>query len=152
MKVLLQRVTRAAVRVEGQTVGRIDAGLVALVGAESGDEEPDARYLADKTVDLRIFPDDEGKMNRSLDEARGAVLAVSQFTLAGSTRRGRRPSFSAAAPPDEGRHLVGCYVARLRERGISVAEGIFGAHMEVELVNDGPVTLLLDPPPGRAAR
>ncbi len=149
MKVLVQRVARAAVRVDGRTVGSIDRGLLVLLGVERGDEDRDAEYLADKTAELRIFPDDEQRMNRSVEECGGGVLVVSQFTLAGSTRRGRRPSFSRAAPPDEAQRLYGEFCRRLAGRGITVATGEFQALMEVELVNDGPVTLLLDPPPWR---
>ncbi len=148
---LLQRVSRAAVRVDGRTSGRIEGGLLALVGVERGDSEKDADYLADKTAELRVFPDEQGRMNRSVIEAGGSVLVVSQFTLAGSTRRGRRPSFSRAEEPRLAAPLCERFLERLRERGIHVSSGVFQAHMEVELVNDGPVTLLLDPPPWRDA-
>ena len=150
MKVLLQRVSRAAVRVEGKTVGSIGTGLVALVGIERGDTAADADYLANKTAELRIFPDEEGRMNRSAEEIRGGVLVVSQFTLASSTRRGRRPSFDAAAPPEMAELLCRRFQDRLASRGLEVAAGVFRALMEVELVNDGPVTILLDPPPEKA--
>lgn len=146
MKVLLQRVSRAAVRVDGDTVGQIDRGLLVLLGLENGDRPSDVEYYADKTAELRIFPDDSGRMNRSVEEARGAVLVVSQFTLAASTRRGRRPSYSRAAPPDQAANLYEQFMQRLRGRGLEVAGGIFQAMMEVELVNDGPVTILLDDP------
>jgi len=149
VKVLLQRVSRAAVRVEGETVGSIGAGLLVLLGVEQGDGEADADYLADKSAELRIFPDDEGKMNRSVEDAGGELLVVSQFTLAACTRRGRRPSYSRAAPPELAVPLYERFAARLRGRGLRVAEGVFQAMMEVELVNDGPVTVLLDPPPFR---
>jgi D-aminoacyl-tRNA deacylase len=152
MRVLLQRVRRAAVRVDGRTVGSIDAGLLALVGVEREDTAEDATYLADKTAELRVFPDDEGRMNRSVLETHGSVLVVSQFTLAASTRRGRRPSFIAAEDPERAAPLCERFAARLRERGLRVADGVFRAHMEVELVNDGPVTILLDPPPWREAK
>ncbi len=151
MKVLLQRVSRAAVRVEGRTVGEIGPGLVVFVGVEKGDRPADADYLADKAAELRIFPDAERRMNRSVEESGGAALVVSQFTLAAATRRGRRPSFSRAAPPEEAQALYERFAGRFRSRGIEVATGIFQAMMEVELVNDGPVTVLLDPPPGREA-
>lgn len=146
MKTLLQRVSRAQVRVDGVAVGSIGHGLLVLLGVERGDSEADADRQADKTAELRIFPDDAAKMNRSVEEARGAVLVVSQFTLAASTRRGRRPSFDAAAPPEQARALYERFAQRLRARGIPVATGVFQATMEVELVNDGPVTILLDPP------
>ncbi len=151
MKVLLQRVSRAAVRIDGKTVAEIGSGLVALVGVESGDCDEDCDYLASKTAELRIFPDRERRMNHSVEEAGGEVLVVSQFTLAASTRRGRRPSYSAAAPPDEAERLYLRFARQLRERGLGVACGVFQAMMEVELVNDGPVTILLDPPPARKA-
>lgn len=146
MKTLLQRVSRAQVRVDGVAVGSIGHGLLVLLGVERGDSEADADRQADKTAELRIFPDDAAKMNRSVEEAGGAVLVVSQFTLAASTRRGRRPSFDAAAPPEQARALYKRFAQRLRARGIPVATGVFQATMEVELVNDGPVTILLDPP------
>jgi D-tyrosyl-tRNA(Tyr) deacylase len=147
MKVLLQRVSRAAVRVNGETVGRVGAGLVVFVGVEQGDEREDADYLADKAAELRVFPDDRGKMNRSVEETGGELLVVSQFTLAASTRRGRRPSYSGAARPELAVPLYERFINRLRSRGLRVAAGVFQAMMEVELVNDGPVTILLDPPP-----
>jgi D-tyrosyl-tRNA(Tyr) deacylase len=133
-------------------VGQIGAGILALVGVEQGDGDRDADYLADKTAELRIFRDEQGKMNRSVEEAGGAVLVVSQFTLAASTRRGRRPSYSSAAPPDEASRLYERYRDRLAERGLEVACGTFQAMMQVESVNDGPVTILLDPPPFREPR
>jgi D-tyrosyl-tRNA(Tyr) deacylase len=150
VKVLLQRVLRAAVRVDGRTVGEIGPGLLALIGVEAGDGDGDADYLADKTAELRVFPDEQGRMNLSVEEIAGGVLVVSQFTLAASTRRGRRPSYSRAAPPDVAERLYERYRDRLGARGLSVGCGTFQAMMEVELVNDGPVTILLDPP-GRAA-
>jgi D-tyrosyl-tRNA(Tyr) deacylase len=152
LKVLLQRVSRAEVRVEDESVGRIGHGLVAFVGVERGDDEYAADYLADKTADLRVFADDRGRMNRSVEQVGGAVLVVSQFTLAASTRRGRRPSYSGAAAPVLAQALYERFMARLRGRGVPVASGVFQAMMHVELVNDGPVTLLLDPPPERGAR
>ena len=152
MKTLLQRVSRAEVRVDGAVVGAIGPGLVVLLGVERDDTEAEADRQADKTAELRIFPDDEGRMNRDVVEVAGSVLVVSQFTLAASTRRGRRPSFDGAAPPDLARALYERYAARLRARGVPVATGIFQARMEVELVNDGPVTILLDPSPDRQAR
>ncbi len=147
MKVLLQRVVRAEVRVDGRCVGRIGLGLVVFVGVEAGDGERDVDYLADKTAELRIFADDEGRMNRSLEQAGGGALVISQFTLAAATRRGRRPSYSRAAPPELARPLYERFADRLAGRGIDVARGVFQAMMQVELVNDGPVTIALDPPP-----
>ena len=149
MKVLLQRVQRAEVRVDGQSVGRIGTGLLVLVGVEQGDAFEDAEYLADKTAQLRIFADAKGRMNRSLEQTGGAALVVSQFTLAASTARGRRPSYSRAAPPEIAEPLYERFAERLGSRGIHVARGVFQAMMQVELVNDGPVTILLDPAPGR---
>ena len=146
MKVLLQRVRRAAVRVEGETVGEIGRGLLVLLGVERGDSVADADWFADKTAALRIFPDEEGKMNRSVAESDGAVLVVSQFTLVASTRKGRRPSYIRAADPEVAIPLYERFQQRLRERGLPVASGVFQAMMDVELVNDGPVTILLDPP------
>ena len=149
MKVLLQRVSRAAVRVEGQTVGAIDTGLLVLLGVERDDEDRDLEYFADKTAELRVFPDTDGKMNRSVEEVEGGVLVVSQFTLAAATRKGRRPSYSRAADPARAEEIYERFMARLRARGLQVASGVFQAMMEVELINDGPVTILLDPPVGR---
>jgi len=146
MKVLLQRVSRAAVRVDGRPVGSIGTGLVVLLGVERDDRDEHADEMADKTAELRIFPDDEGRMNRSVQQIGGAVLVVSQFTLAASTRKGRRPSFHLAAPPETAERLYERYADRLAARGLEVARGVFQAMMEVELVNDGPVTILLDPP------
>jgi len=146
LKVLIQRVSRAAVRVEGDTVASIGAGLLVLLGVEREDRAEDADEMADKTAELRIFADEEGRMNRSVEQVGGAVLVVSQFTLAASTRKGRRPSFHPAAPPDQAESLYRHYVQRLLSRGLEVGEGVFQAMMEVELVNDGPVTILLDPP------
>ena len=130
-------------------MGEIGLGILALVGVENGDADADADYLADKTAELRIFRDEEGRMNRSVEEAGGAVLVVSQFTLAASTRRGRRPSYSRAAAPGEANRLYERYRDRLASRGLQVACGQFQAMMEVDSVNDGPVTILLDPPPSR---
>jgi D-tyrosyl-tRNA(Tyr) deacylase len=146
VKVLLQRVLRAEVRVEGARVAAIGRGLLALVAVERGDTEADVDFLADKTADLRIFPDGTRPMNRSVLEEGLEVMVVSQFTLAASTRRGRRPSFTAAAPPEEAERLYRRFAERVAGRGLRVASGVFRANMEVELVNDGPVTVLLDPP------
>lgn len=144
MRAVVQRVARGKVSVAGRTVGEIGQGLVVLIGVGRGDSQADVDYLVDKTVNLRIFEDDQGKMNRSLLEVGGAVLAISQFTLYGDARKGRRPSFSDAAPPDEGRALYEQYMDGLRAAGVRVERGEFGAMMAVELVNDGPVTILLD--------
>ena len=146
MKVLLQRVSRAEVRVEGEVVGRIGGGLVIFVGVEVGDQPSDVDYFADKSAELRIFADDEGRMNLGLERCGGEALVVSQFTLAAGTRRGRRPSYSRAAPPELARPLYERFADRLAARGIRVGRGTFQAMMEVELVNDGPVTLWLEPP------
>jgi len=144
---VVQRVSRASVRVEGETVGAIGPGLLVLAAVEAGDGEAQARWCARKVADLRIFPDEQDRMNRSLREAGGAVLAGSQFTLVGDLRKGTRPSFSRAAPPEEARSLFGRFVDLLREEGLKVATGRFQARMEVDLVNDGPVTLILRRPP-----
>jgi D-tyrosyl-tRNA(Tyr) deacylase len=149
LKVLLQRVSRAVVRVGDSTVASIGPGLLVLLGVETGDLETDADRLADKTAELRIFPDDAGRMNRSVEERGGEVLVVSQFTLVAATRHGRRPSFSRAAEPVTAERLWARFADRLAERGLRVARGVFGAMMEVELVNDGPVTIWLDPPAAR---
>ncbi len=144
MRACVQRVSQAQVVVDGEVVGRIEQGLLVLLGVAAGDGEDDARQLADKIVSLRVFEDEAGKMNRSLAEVRGAMLVVSQFTLLGDCRKGRRPSFDAAAPPDLARSLYELFAARVREQGIEVATGRFREMMQVELTNDGPVTLLLD--------
>jgi D-tyrosyl-tRNA(Tyr) deacylase len=141
----VQRVSRAAVRVDGATVGSIARGLVVFVGVEEGDAVEDADWNAGKTAELRIFPDESGRMNLSVADIDGAVLVVSQFTLAASTRRGRRPSFESAASPEQAQQLYERFVEALRDRSLVVATGTFRAMMEVELVNDGPVTILLDP-------
>jgi len=144
MRAVLQRVSEASVKVDGETVGAIGPGLVILLGVEQGDTVEDARFLADKTAGLRIFQDDEGKMNRSLVDTAGEALVVSQFTLLGDCRKGRRPGFSQAAPPDRAQELYNRYVDDLRRLGPKVETGIFQADMKVALVNDGPVTFLLD--------
>lgn len=149
MRVVFQRVRRASVRVDAETVGTIDRGALLLVGIGVGDGEAELGWMARKVAGLRVFPDEEGRMNRSLLDVGGAVLAVSQFTLYGDCRKGRRPSFVAAEDPALAAPLHERFVARLREEGVpSVETGVFGAHMEVELVNDGPVTLLLETPDG----
>jgi D-tyrosyl-tRNA(Tyr) deacylase len=144
MRACVQRVSRAEVSVDGQTVGKIGSGLVVLLGVANDDTAEDVRYLADKSIELRIFPDEDGKMNRSLTESGGGMLVVSQFTLYGDVRKGRRPSFIDAAPPEQGERLYLDFVEAVRARGIDVATGRFRAHMELSLVNDGPVTMLLD--------
>lgn len=144
MKAVIQRVTRASVHVEGKTVGRIESGLLVLLGVAKGDGESDGRYLVEKIRTLRIFSDEQGKLNRSLADIGGSVLLVSQFTLLGRTANGRRPSFDEAAPPDEAERLYEQVVAELRDRGTPVETGVFAAHMQVELLNDGPVTFVLD--------
>jgi D-tyrosyl-tRNA(Tyr) deacylase len=146
MRLVVQRVVRSRVLVEGQVVGEIGPGLVILLGVTHGDTLDEADALANKAVDLRIFEDDQGKMNRSLLEAGGSVLVVSQFTLYGDCRKGRRPSFDAAARPEPARALYEGFVRAVAARGVTVATGTFQAHMQVELVNDGPVTLLLESP------
>lgn len=144
MRAVLQRVTRASVRVEGETVGEIGRGLVVLVGVAHDDAEPDAVYLSEKIAAIRIFDDADGRMNLSVADARGELLVVSQFTLYGDVRRGRRPSWSEAAAPELAERLYEFFVAEARARGVRVATGSFRRMMEVELVNDGPVTILLD--------
>jgi D-tyrosyl-tRNA(Tyr) deacylase len=144
MRAVVQRVSRASVKVEGREVGVIGRGLLVLLGVARGDDGSKVAWMADKIAGLRIFPDEEGKMNRDVTSAGGEVLVVSQFTLYGDVSRGRRPSFVEAAPPEEAVSLYQAFVAALRERGLSVATGEFGATMQVELVNDGPVTLVID--------
>jgi len=144
VRAVVQRVSEAAVRVDGRVVGEIGAGVLVLLGVGQGDAEADADYLADKVLNLRIFPDGAGQMNLSVLDTRGGVLAVSQFTLYGDTRRGRRPGFPSAAAPDEANRLYRYFVERVRASGLKVEEGVFRAMMDVELVNQGPVTLLLD--------
>jgi D-tyrosyl-tRNA(Tyr) deacylase len=144
MKAVVQRVSSASVVVEGENLGEIASGLLVLLGVAKGDEERDAEFLAEKIVGLRIFGDAEGKMNLTVVDAGGAILAVSQFTLLGDCRKGRRPSFVDAAPPEVAERLYRHYVARSRALGVRTETGRFQAHMEVRLVNDGPVTILLD--------
>ncbi|MGB3862045.1 MAG: D-aminoacyl-tRNA deacylase [Candidatus Aminicenantaceae bacterium] len=144
MKVVLQRVKEASVVVGSDVVGCINRGLCLLVGVEKGDEEEDARFLAKKIVELRIFPDENGKMNLSVGDISGGILAISQFTLAGSVKKGRRPSFDKAEQPKRAEELFGAFVDRLREHGMRVETGIFAAMMDVCFVNDGPVTFILE--------
>ena len=144
MKAVVQRVTSARVTVDTRVVGEIGPGLLVFIGVANEDGPADVQYIAGKVRELRIFPDENGRMNRSVVETGGSVLVVSQFTLQADTRRGRRPSFDAAAPPALAQALYEDVVRILRETGIGVATGAFGAHMVVELVNDGPVTMLLE--------
>jgi D-tyrosyl-tRNA(Tyr) deacylase len=144
MRAVIQRVIRAQVSVGGEVVGNIGPGLLVLLGVGKDDTKPDAEYLAAKTTGLRIFEDENGKMNLSLADTHGAVLAVSQFTLYGDARKGKRPSFDEAAPPELALELYEYFVAKIRETGITCEIGRFQAMMQVELVNDGPVTILLD--------
>src|SRR5436305_2253330 len=144
MRALLQRVSRASVTVDGKVVGQIDQGLLVLLGVGQGDSEVQVKTLADKIVHMRIFGDDEGKMNRSLLDIGGEVLVVSQFTLYADIRRGRRPSFTNAAPPSLAEPLVERFKEAITAYGLRVADGIFGAMMQVELCNDGPVTIWMD--------
>ena len=144
MRILLQRVSRATVRVGGETIAEIGPGLLLLVGIGAGDGPGEEDRLADKVVHLRVFSDDEGKMNRSLADVGGEILVIPQFTLYGDVRNGRRPSWDAAAPPEVAADRVEAFARGLEARGAPVRRGRFGAHMEVDLVNDGPVTLWLD--------
>lgn len=144
MRAVLQRVSSAKVEVAGETVGAIGAGLLVLLGVEQEDVEKDLNTLLDKTASLRIFEDDAGKMNRSVTDIGGSVLVVSQFTLLADCRKGRRPGFSNAAAPEDADHYYQAFVAGLQARGLNVATGIFQAEMQVALVNNGPVTIMLD--------
>jgi D-tyrosyl-tRNA(Tyr) deacylase len=144
MRAVLQRVTSASVSVAGEVIAAIGPGLLVLVGAARDDTPAEAELLARKTAELRIFNDEQGKFNRSLQDVRGAALVVSQFTLFADTRKGRRPGFTDAAPPEVAAPLVDAYADALRRLGVPVATGRFGAYMQVALVNDGPVTILLD--------
>ena len=144
MRAVVQRVSQAEVTARGQRIGQIAGGLTVLLGVGQEDTEADARLLAEKIVHLRVFDDEQGVMNRSLAETGGAMLVVSQFTLYGDCRKGRRPSYAAAAPPDMARRLYESFIAAARAKGVAVETGEFQAMMQVSLVNDGPVTLLLD--------
>ncbi len=144
MRAVVQLVSAAKVTVNNKTTGQIGAGLLVLLGVSQDDTEADAAYLADKIVHLRIFQDDQGLMNRSVAEVGGEILVVSQFTLFGDCRKGRRPSYSKAAPPDRAKRLYELFAGEVRKKGIPVAKGEFQAMMQVSLVNNGPVTLLLD--------
>ena len=147
MRALIQRVIRAEVRVDEKTQGRIERGILVLLGVAASDTEKDADYLADKLIHLRIFSDEAGKMNRNALDAGAAFLVVSQFTLYGDTRKGRRPGFDAAAPPERDRELYEYFTRKISESGLETQTGVFQAHMEVELINDGPVTFLVESPP-----
>ena len=144
MKAVIQRVTSASVTVEGKIVGQIGRGIMILLGVEKGDTGAKADWLVDKICALRFFSDDDGKMNRSVVDCSGSLLVVSQFTLAGNCNKGRRPSFDTAAPPDEGKRLYEYFVAAAKRTGIPTETGIFQADMQVALVNDGPVTFILE--------
>jgi D-aminoacyl-tRNA deacylase len=144
MRAVVQRVSRAQVTVDQQIVGKIERGLLVLLGVSREDSEEHAHYLADKIIGLRIFEDESGKMNLEVASVAGAILVVSQFTLYGDVRRGKRPSFDAAAPPERARELYECFVHRIRASGLVCETGRFQEMMQVELVNDGPVTILLD--------
>lgn len=144
MRAVVQRVSRAKVTVDGEVTGQIGRGLVILLGVSEDDTQDDANYLAEKIVSLRIFPDDDGKMNLSLSQIQGEMLVISQFTLYGDCRKGRRPSFIKAARPELADSLYQIFVAEVHGRGIKAATGRFQTHMDVELVNDGPVTILAD--------
>jgi D-tyrosyl-tRNA(Tyr) deacylase len=144
VRFLIQRVTRASVTVEGNLASAIGPGLVVLIGISATDGEPQADYLADKLVQIRVFPDSQGRMNLSALDTGASLLLVSQFTLYGDCRKGRRPSFDAAAPADRARELYEYVVTKIRQKGLVTQTGVFQAHMEVELVNDGPVTLMLE--------
>ena len=144
MRAVIQRVTHAAVQVNGETSGSVGRGYLVLLGVKSGDTEKDAQYMADKIIKLRIFEDENGKMNKSIREVGGAVLCVSQFTLLGDARGQNRPGFTQAEAPDRADELYKLVCARMREQGVIVETGIFRADMQVELCNDGPVTILLD--------
>ena len=144
VRVIIQRTKRGKVTVNQEVVGQIDQGLVLLVGVTHEDQEKDVEYLVDKIVNLRIFEDEEGKMNHSLLDVKGSVLSISQFTLYGDARKGRRPNFMNAAKPDLAKQYYDLFNQRMREKGVHVETGLFGEMMEVDFINDGPVTILLD--------
>jgi D-tyrosyl-tRNA(Tyr) deacylase len=152
MRAVLQRVSRARVTVDDREVASMGAGLLVLLGAGGGDSDAETEWMVDKIVHLRVFPDDSGRMNRSLLNAGGEMIVVSQFTLYGDCRKGRRPSFAHALEPGEAERLVDLFASRVRDRGVSCGTGVFGAHMDVEMVNDGPVTLLIDSAVARRAK
>lgn len=144
MKIVLQRVKEAAVDVQGKVVGKIGRGICLLVGIEKGDSEEDARYLAKKVTELRIFPDEEGKMNLSVLDTQGEAMAVSQFTLTGSVKKGRRPSFDEAEEPEKADKIFKYFVELIKQRSVKVETGVFKAMMDVHLINEGPVTFILE--------
>lgn len=144
MKAVIQRVSRASVRVDGQIIGRIDEGFMVLLGVDREDTETDLEYVEKKVTGLRIFTDEQDKMNLSLSDIHGSLLIVSQFTLMASTRKGNRPSFTQAGPPEMSEALYEGFIEQCKNMGFHVEHGQFGAHMEVELVNDGPVTIIID--------
>jgi D-aminoacyl-tRNA deacylase len=144
MRAVVQRVKNCSVRVDEKISGSIERGILVYLGVERGDGEEDLAYIVDKTINLRIFQDEAGKMNLSVIDTEGSVLAISQFTLCADTRKGRRPSYNHAASPQEGESLYRAYIEEVKKRGVAVEEGIFGAHMQVAYLNDGPVTLILD--------
>ena len=148
MRAVIQRVSHARVSVDGECIGRIGHGLAVLLGIRTDDTRAEADYLSQKIIGLRIFSDQDGKFNHSLRDVDGELLVVSQFTLYGDARKGRRPSFVQAAPPQQAEHLYEYFLEATARHGVSVAHGVFGAYMQVHLVNDGPVTLLLDSPNG----
>ncbi len=152
MRALVQRVSKASVSSKGEVLGRIDRGLVVLLGVAEGDGDEDVGYLAEKVAHLRIFPDEEGRFDRSLVDISGQALVISQFTLFGDTRKGRRPSFAMAASPEVAEPLVDRFARELEARGIAVGRGQFGAMMAVEIHNDGPVTILIDSADRKRAR
>jgi D-tyrosyl-tRNA(Tyr) deacylase len=143
LKAVVQRVSQACVRVSGEETGRIDSGLVVLLGVRVEDDEKEAAYLAEKTANLRVFPDEEGRMNLSLLDTGFSALIVSQFTIHGEMKKGRRPSYTAAAPPESAKPLYERFIRELADLGVSVASGVFGARMDLELTNDGPVTVII---------
>lgn len=151
MRAVVQRVAKASVEVDGRNVGMIGQGLLVLLGVAKGDGASDCRFLVEKLRTLRIFPDESGRMNRSLTDVGGSVLLVSQFTLLGNVNNGRRPSFDGAAPPEEAKRLYEQVVTDLKAQGTAVETGVFAAHMKVQLINDGPVTFILDSRSGGAS-
>ncbi|MBQ9060711.1 MAG: D-tyrosyl-tRNA(Tyr) deacylase [Firmicutes bacterium] len=144
MRAVIQKVNKSSVTVEGELKGQIGAGFMVLIGVETGDTEKDAQYIADKITGLRVFEDEDDKLNLSIEDVGGQILAVSQFTLLADARKGRRPGFTKAARPEEANELYQSVISRIRDKGIHVEEGVFQTHMVVSIENDGPVTILLD--------
>lgn len=144
MRAVVQRVKEASCKVDGKTVGKIEKGILLFLGIGKGDEDKDLKYLVDKVLGLRIFSDDEGKMNLSLEDVEGEILIISQFTLYGDARKGKRPSFSNSSSPEIGEAYYKQFIEEVRSRGIKAETGVFGADMDIQLINDGPVTILLD--------